>query len=129
MDESKQILLEEWKEIRESLRYFGNKRFSQLTVFIAVNGFMFDAFFKQPNRLPLQIVGVVIGFLFLVMEYSSVKYWSAFATRGEAIEKEIGHLQLMTKHRPHEKWMSATNATYIIYWGIVLLWLIASTLS
>ena len=37
-----EILLEEWKEVRTTLRHFASKRFAQLTVFIAAAGFMFS---------------------------------------------------------------------------------------
>lgn len=125
MDE-KQILIEEWKETRESLRYFGNKRFTQLTIFIAANGFMLDAFFKQPNKFFLQIAGVVIGLLFFAMERSSVQDWAAVADRGKKIEGKVGHLELMTHHRPINKVLSAT---YFVYWGFILLWLNVATLA
>jgi hypothetical protein len=119
------ILLEEWKDIRETLRYFGNKRFAQLTVFIAVSGFMFDSFLKRPglNRSWLVPgVGMVFGVLFIVMETSSVRYWRKFAERGKTIEQDIGHLELMSRFRPANRLFTSTNATYMVYLGVVLLW-------
>ncbi len=77
MDQT-EILVTEWPDIRDSLRAFGNKRFAQLTVFMAATGFMFDGFLKQTERAPrlaLTIVGIVLGVLFLVMEISAVRYW------------------------------------------------------
>ena len=64
MDETKLVLLEEWKEVRESLRYFGNKRFAQLTVYIATTGFLVGAHFGQTDlklRLLLGIVGLLVA--------------------------------------------------------------------
>ncbi len=126
MDDKTQQLLEEWKDIRETLRNFGNKRFAQLTVFIGVSGFMFDAFFKQgetPYRIALGLSGVVGSMLFLVMEYSSVLYWSKFAERGKTIEAETGAtLKLMTSYRPPERLFSATKAIYFLYVAVALLW-------
>jgi len=126
MNETKQQLLEEWKDIRETLRYFGNKRFAQLTVFIAVSGFMFDAFFKQPEtsyRTALALSGIVGSILFLIMEYSSVHYWEKFAERGKNIENEMGAtLKLLTSYRPPERFLSATNATYLLYLAVAVLW-------
>jgi hypothetical protein len=49
--EAEQILIQEWKEIRETLRYFGNKRFAQLTVFIAANGFLLDSYLAAPRQI------------------------------------------------------------------------------
>lgn len=54
----REILLAEWKDVRESLRYFGNKRFAQITVFVAANGFLFNAVYKQiRNVASLPVVG------------------------------------------------------------------------
>lgn len=128
MDRETSLLLEEWKEIRETLRYFGNKRFAQLTVFIAASGFMLDAFLGRTDattRLALSVVGVILAALFLVMELSSVAYWNRFADRGKEIERATGSLELMTSYRPQERILSATNATYALYGGVILLWLLA----
>lgn len=128
MDDKTQVLLEEWKEIRESLRYFGNKRFAQLTVFIAASGFMFENFLRNAHSAGsafLPVVGVAVGALFVAMELSSVRYWTEFANRGKKIEQDIGYLELMTHYRPKQRIFSATNATYVIYVGVVLLWVLA----
>lgn len=126
MDDTKQQLLEEWKDIRETLRYFGNKRFAQLTVFITVSGFMFDAFFKQTensHRIALAVSGIFGSALFLIMEHSSVLYWGKFAERGKEIETTTGGtLKLMTLYRPSERFISATNATYALYAAVAVLW-------
>ena len=138
------LLIEEWKEIRESLRYFGNKRFAQLTVFIAASGFMLDGFFNRPDfrpRLAISFVGVVLGALFLLMERSSVRYWKRFAERAVGIEwatdsrldnhgnrmnSPTNSLWLMRSYRPRPGKLSATNATYAIYVGVILLWIAAT---
>ena len=123
MEEKKLILLEEWKDIRETIRYFGTKRFPQLTVYIAANGFMLSEFFKQSSKLFFPIAGILIGVIFFAMEFSATKYWTAFATRGRQIESEVGYLNLMSESRPAEKWYSATNATYAVYILFTFLWL------
>jgi hypothetical protein len=137
------LLLEEWKEIRESLRYFGNKRFAQLTVFIAASGFMLDAFLSRPAlwpRLALSLVGLVLAALFLLMERSSVRYWKRFAeravgiewatdarlgNRGQRMDGPTNSLWLMRSYRPRPGPLSATTATYAVYWGVILLWIAA----
>jgi len=126
--EKNQILLEEWKEIRETLRYFGNKRFAQLTVFIAATGFMINAFLKQTEPLSLtvlRIMGLILSILFLIMEMSSVRYWKAFVKRGEEIEGQLNNLHLM-KYRPKptgfRKLLTGTYATYMLYAIGFLFW-------
>ncbi|MDR8389574.1 hypothetical protein NC796_00405 [Aliifodinibius sp. S!AR15-10] len=132
MNEKTKVLLEEWKEIRESLRYFGNKRFAQLTVFIAGSGFMFDAFFNQPDTMSnwvLPMLGFIFGVLFYLMERSSVDYWKKFVERSKKIEEEITYLRLMTDHRPSGRVFSATNATYFLYISISIIWIALLLLS
>ena len=69
-----EILLEEWKEVRTSLRHFGSKRFAQLTVFIAAAGFMFAELLKPAAPHPaVRVLGIVFPLLFLLMEISSVR--------------------------------------------------------
>ena len=68
--DDKEILLEEWKDIRETLRYFGNKRFAQLTVFLAAEGAAISAFLgaghANPNRV-FQIAGLLLAVLFFII--------------------------------------------------------------
>ncbi|MCH9034962.1 MAG: hypothetical protein IID42_10735, partial [Planctomycetes bacterium] len=117
------ILLAEWKEIRESLRYFGNKRFAQLTVFLAAEGATINAFLSPSedlSRLVFQSAGLLLAVLFFVMELSSVTYWKDFAARGEEIETTLKLLKLMTKHRQSSGTDSATKATYFLYVSVAL---------
>ena len=119
------ILLAEWKEIRESLRYFGNKRFAQLTVFLAAEGATINAFLSPSedlSRLVFQSAGLLLAVLFFVMELSSVTYWKDFAARGEEIETTLKLLKLMTKHRQSSGTDSATKATYFLYVSVALFW-------
>lgn len=128
MEPRQEAMLEEWKEIRESLRYFGRKRFAQLTVFIAASGFMFDhalANPQAPTTLGVGIAGIVLTVTFYVMERSAVGTWRGFVKRGKIIEEALGHLELMTKFRLEERhqWFSGTAATYRLYEFVCLAWL------
>ena len=119
------IQMEEWKEIRESIRYFGTKRFTQLTVFIATTGFLCNAYLNQPSwSWIFQSGGLAIAILFLLMERSSVQYWTKFAERAVIIEAALKPLELMTKFRPKEgRFLGATFATYATYGLAVAFWL------
>jgi hypothetical protein len=126
----KEILVEEWKDIRASLRYFGNKRFAQLTVFLATTGFMFKYVLEtQAIKCPvlLAATGAALGIAFFLMERRSVQYWEAFVNRGKEIETEIGDLRIM-QTRPERsgirKLLTGTYATYFIYLLAIVLWII-----
>lgn len=123
--DNKDILLAEWKEIRETLRYFGNKRFAQLTVFLAAEGATISAFLNPATTRPLvfQSAGLLLSGLFCMMEYSSVRYWKAYAERGSAIEAGLPPLEMMSKSRPRERWYGGTTATYFLYIVTAMFWL------
>ena len=125
--DDKEILLTEWKEVREGLRYFGNKRFAQLTVFLAAEGATLNGFLNSAEGADygylLPVTGIFLCFIFFIMEYSSVVYWRTFAARGEAIEKQLPPLELMTNYRPPERGLNcATRATYLLYLCAAALW-------
>ncbi len=125
MDE-KEALLAEWKEIRETLRYFGNKRFAQLTVFIAVTGFLVKACSDINSReWMFSLLGFIICIVFLIMERRSVEYIDAFVDRGKVIEP-ILKIELI-RSRPQknglDRWLTGTSATYVFYGSISIYWL------
>jgi hypothetical protein len=112
----REILLTEWKEIRESLRYFGNKRFAQMTVFLAANALFFNAVYTGQGTLGRETVGIVglaVAVLFLVLEYDSWRRWYRFAERGRRIEQQLVHLELIRYYRPASD--AATWAAYAFY--------------
>lgn len=130
-DKEKEILLAEWREIRESLRYFGNKRFAQLTVYIAANGFLVNALYaalkdghplSTTPALTAALIGLVLTVVFYIHEQSSVDYFTKFLERGRALERELGVIELMSKHRP--KADRGTRATFWLYEAVGLLWIL-----
>ena len=120
-------LMEEWKDIRETLRYFGNKRFAQLTVYLAVNGFAIDAFFKQEHealKYALIALGLVTALLFGVMEHRSNAFYTLIAARAPVIETALGgHLKLATHHRSSTILKQIDGAALGFYCATALLWL------
>ncbi|OKH12310.1 hypothetical protein [[Limnothrix rosea] IAM M-220] len=135
-----ELLIEEWKDIRESLRYFGNKRFAQLTVFIAANGFLISNFFEQiskqnttiNNLILIRSIGSFLGLAFLVMEWRSAQYIKLFAQRGKQIEQQLEVIKLI-QCRPGYKtklrFLTGTNATYSIYLLSAIVWFLSFLLG
>ncbi len=112
----REILLTEWKEIRESLRSFGNRRFARLTVFLAANALLLNAVYSGPNalgRAAAGLVALVVALLFLVLEYDSWRRGNRFAERGRRIEQQLVHLELTRYYRP--VWDAAAWAAYAFY--------------
>src|SRR5438067_357639 len=98
------MLFGEWKEVRESLRYFGNKRFAQLTVFLTGSGLLFSAVLGNPapRQRDLCLIGLVTGVLFLFMEISSIWLYARFARRAKEIEglSSPAVIRLTSAYRP-----------------------------
>jgi hypothetical protein len=128
-----EALLEEWKDIRETLRYFGNKRFAQLTVFIAATGYLASTFLQQISLeqlnwqiiITLKFAGIVLGVSFLVMEWRSAQYIELFASRGREIEIELDNVELIHRRPTRKglaKFFTGTYATYLIYLLAIAFW-------
>jgi len=104
--DKERVNLEEWKEIRKTLRYFGNKRFAQLTVYIAANALIFKPFFdsQPPRSCGLPALAIALGILFAAMERRSNVYVDAFVKRGNEIEeKELRTLWMMRRRPDYKK--------------------------
>ena len=122
LDKTNELLLTEWKEVRESLRYFGNKRFAQLTVFIAANGFLINACFARDNPLPglwCGLFGVLLALIFRNLEKGSVEFFTEFAKRGLMIEDQLKVIRLIHCRPARDL---ATSATYWMYWLALFGW-------
>lgn len=121
---------DEWKDIRETLRYFGNKRFTQLTVFIAISGFMFNAFFNDDSfvyKKYLAWCGIVLSALFLFMEHSSNRFWRKALERGQKIENpDSNTFNLMQEeNRPSKASIRMGDySVYAIYLGMLFSWVL-----
>ena len=133
--EERKLLVDEWKEVRESLRYFGNKRFNQLTVFIAGTGLALNVFIDKIDKLTtgtrriIPAFGIMLCILFVILEFSAKKYWKQFERRGKEIERLFKQLFFNLMHY-RLKWnglmkiLTGTSATYLIYWATLILWVL-----
>jgi hypothetical protein len=134
------VLLEEWKEVRETLRYTGNIRFAQLTVFMAATGVLLSAAAGHPDAgtaALLRIIGATLAFLFLMMEWGFFRFWARLAERGEEIERDgalatpppagsaqpaAQTLKTMTRFRSKRSLMMPTYAAFALYILTGLFW-------
>lgn len=120
------MLMQEWKDVRETLRYFGTKRFAQMTVFLAASGVMLNEVLHSSHsvfgRGFIMLAGLILGILFLIIEYGSWQYFTRYAERGKEIERDLAHLRLMSHNRPLLDF--ATWATFSFYIMVCALWLI-----
>jgi hypothetical protein len=130
------VLMREWEAIRTALLYFGNRRFAQFTVFLAVTTALFKGFLDSEgslkeisraifqDQLPLliAITGIALTVIFLAMECLSVYRRDIFALRAKRIEKDFDYLYLMHV-RPNSTIMLEAWGIYAVHIIILMWWL------
>jgi hypothetical protein len=121
---------EEYKDLSDNMRHYGNMRFAQLTLYFALTAGLVTALFtvdpplSVSMRLVLKIIGALASASFGVMEERAADYWHHFRRRAVEIEKSLGYKQYTDS--PTAKLLSATNASRLMVWGGVPLWLLAA---
>ncbi|WP_162085244.1 hypothetical protein [Sulfuriferula nivalis] len=120
------IFLEEYKEVGANLRQYGNMRFAQLTLFVAVTGGLLAANFSKDiglsacQKLAVAFFGLLISMAFWVMEERSTDWWNRYYKRAEQIELELGMHQYL--HRKNRSILSATFAVRAVFAVVVMAW-------
>ena len=121
---------EEYKQLNENMRHYGNMRFAQLTLYFAITAglgtalLMVNPPLNYRVRFGLKIAGIVSSIAFGVMEERAADYWHHFRRRASEIEELLGYEQYA--NRPAAKFLSATNATRLLIWGAMLAWIFAA---
>ena len=121
---------DEYKDLSDNMRHYGNMRFAQLTLYFALTaGLVTVVFTLNPPLGPglrrgLMLVGAVASAAFGVMEERAADYWHHFRRRAVKLEESLGYKQYTD--RPAAKVLTATNAARVMVWGGVPLWLLAA---
>ena len=89
---------EEYKEVGTNLRHYGNMRFAQLTLFVAISGGLLAAIL--PKILVCHFVKKsLLSFWFIVcsrifvIEKSAIQWWNRYYDRAKALENILGMRQ------------------------------------
>lgn len=120
------ILLEEYKEIGANLRQYGNMRFAQLTLFVAVTGGLLAVLFSKDTSLSpcqqwgVEVLGLVLTTAFWVMEERSTDWWNRYFNRALYIEAELGMGQY--SGRKPKTLISATQAVRMVFAIATFVW-------
>ncbi|NOT50154.1 MAG: hypothetical protein HOP10_02645 [Chitinophagaceae bacterium] len=121
-------LRQEYTEVNQNLRHYGNMRFAQLTIFIALTGGLITLVFTKLSsalqfnlKISLEAMGIFTAGVFLLMENSSTMKWKGFKNRANELEIELNYQQQRKSPSPGN-W-NATRAIKLLYWSIVVFWL------
>lgn len=123
---------DEYFEVGANMRQFGNVRFSQMTLFVALTGGLLAGLFQSTKlsniaEMSLKIGGALFTLLFWVMDARAMAYWNHYRERGIELEKILGFRQYTTS--PAKKFLSATNAFRFLYLVIFIYWIITLVFS
>lgn len=123
-------LRQEYAEVNQNLRHYGNMRFAQLTIFIALTGglivFVFTKLYPVSQLeiiIAFEVLGIFISIMFLIIERSSTMKWIGFKERSNDLEKLLNYRQL-TEPTYRGKW-NATRAIKSLYKGVIVFWSVA----
>jgi uncharacterized membrane protein YcgQ (UPF0703/DUF1980 family) len=123
--------LDEYKEINNNVRFYGNMRFAQLTLFSAITAALLTIIFKTQPALTesikrlLEIGGIISAIVLWVMEERSTGYATKFIHRLQELEKSLGFNQWSGRKIGTKAGFSATNAVRLLYFAILLFWILA----
>ena len=129
----KNNLVTEYTEVNNNLRQYGNLRFAQLTIFLALTGAVFTARFtsnpplRSSLNIALQAFGLLSTICFFFIEESSNKKWKQLKVRAIELERILEFKQII--NLPKSRYFSATSATCFFYIIVLGFWIFSFFLS
>jgi hypothetical protein len=118
---------DEYLDASANQRQFMTMRFAQLTVFLAISGFLVNVLLSESILLTkyggevLKAGGLLVALLFWVHQERTMAYWNHFVERAAELEKELGFNQYRT--RPPAGLISSFKAMRAFYVIIILFWI------
>lgn len=127
---------EEYTELMQYMRFYGNVRFATLTVFAALTGGILTFVFKgDPKLAPLlqfalKIIGILVTLTFWVAELSAVFLWRRFAARAVYLEKPLSYQIFSTMpSAPRFLLMPTTCSVNFLYFSVFVFWVLSIIFS
>ena len=118
-------MADEYSELNENMRFYGDMRFKQLTLFFVITGALLGVQFGKAvpadlNRL-IPGIGLLTVLVFWIMERSAANYYWDFRRRVWELEATLSFKQFSLL-RPRK--LSATRALHIPFIGFLIMWVI-----
>jgi hypothetical protein len=122
----KETAKNEYAELMQMLRFYGNMRFAVLTVFAALTGGLVA--FLGKAAVPLQVMrigGLIVVLVCWIGEISAVFVWGHFAKRAAKLEESLDYQMYSTMPgAPHFRFLPTTYAIWLLYLLVALFWLV-----
>jgi len=117
---------DEYLDASSNARQFQTIRFAQLTVYLALMGFILNLLFGESSSVTrlvsslLQSGGLITTLLFWVHQERTMTYWNHFVQRAAELEEELGFQQYRT--RPPTGIISSFKAMRLFFLILTLFW-------
>lgn len=122
----------EYKVANENLRYCGNLKLAEVSIFAAVTGGLLAALFRiDPTkqavaRVTLEVFGLLTSICFFLILESTQYAWFHFAKRAASLEQVLGY-KLWSSFRgaPEFRVRPSHWSLRVFYISVILFWLVA----
>ncbi|KFB66859.1 hypothetical protein [Candidatus Accumulibacter vicinus] len=119
--------LRELTEASALHRYEATLLFGQLTVYLAMLGALFNAFFRNPplaapDQIVLSLIGIGVTLAFAVINHRGAQHLLATIKRAEELCAELG-MQIYARRVPPATVFTGLNAVRFLYVLGLVCWL------
>ena len=118
---------DEYLDASSNARQYQSIRFAQLTVYLALMGFLLNLLFSDSDAITslvrnmLKAGGLLSTLLFWIHQERTMAYWNNFVNRAAELEKELGFKQYQT--RPPAGLISSFKAMRLFFLILTLFWI------
>ena len=125
----KEVLLAEYHELAEGMRFHSDVRWKLLSIVVPVAGGLLVLSLQFPNlKLSLNIFGLLISCVFALIEYRTQLMWHVLFQRATEVETALGIRGAFQGMKPHKKpryWLDSTKGIRIAYFVLIAYWVLA----
>jgi hypothetical protein len=125
----KEVLLAEYHELAEGMRFHSDVRWKLLSVVIPVAGGLLAVSIQFPNlRLPMNIFGLLTSSVFALIEYRTQLMWHVLFNRATEVETALGIRGAFQNMKPLKKpwyWIDSTKGIRLAYFVLIAYWILA----
>lgn len=126
----KEVLLAEYHELAEGMRFHSDVRWKLLSVVIPVAGGLLALSFQFPNlKIPMNIFGLLTSSVFALIEYRTQLMWHVLFNRATEVETALGIRGAFQSMKPYKKpwyFIDSTKSIRIAYFVLMAYWILAS---
>lgn len=121
-------LVQEYGDIGENLRHYGNLQFAQFTIYCALAVAALSQLYGEKPiigapRIIVCVIAAFLGIMFLLMSVRVGEYWNARVERAKAIEACLNLKQY--SEAPKKKFVSNRTAVSWSYGSLIFVFILA----